>query len=177
MLNVIKFFEKGQPFYELSNYFPSPFTLDGKEWSSNEVFYQANKFKTTSPEYYDLIAMCDSPQKAKNLGDQKVGTWSAKWLINKKHPELGLVNDAIHKYKSVPIDPEWDIKKDEVMLRGLRAKFSQHKKSRDALLSTRSALLIENSPYDSYWGVGEDGMGKNRLGTLLIQVRQELQEA
>ena len=36
------------------------------------------------------------------------------------------------------------------------------------------ALLVENAPGDAYWGVGKDGNGKNRLGVLLMEVREWL---
>jgi len=42
------------------------------------------------------------------------------------------------------------------------------------LLDTRPAYLIENSPSDKYWGCGRDGSGQNKLGVLLMQVRDEL---
>ena len=46
--------EKNQPIHffgaakkngYLSNFFVSPFTVDGKEWQTNEHYYQAMKFK------------------------------------------------------------------------------------------------------------------------------------
>lgn len=47
-------------------------------------------------------------------------------------------------------------------------------KLRDLLLSTNSKNLIEASPYDYYWGCGNDGSGQNRLGKLLMELRLEL---
>lgn len=34
--------------------------------------------------------------------------------------------------------------------------------------------LIENSPFDSIWGIGSDGKGKNLLGKALANTRQRL---
>jgi ribA/ribD-fused uncharacterized protein len=77
------------------------------------------------------------------------------------------------KRRDFPLRPDWEQAKEEIMLTGLRAKFREagmcHK-----LLSTGDATLIEDSPYDYYWGVGRNGTGKNRLGILLMQVREEL---
>ena len=39
------------------------------------------------------------------------------------------------------------------------------------------ALLVEHTVNDHYWGDGGDGSGKNRLGQLLMQVRDELRDA
>ena len=38
--------------------------------------------------------------------------------------------------------------------------------------STKPAFIIEDSPYDYYWGCGSDGKGKNMLGQLLCKIRK-----
>ena len=60
------------------------------------------------------------------------------------------------------------------MYKALLAKFTQHSYLRKLLLETKERDLIEHSLYDSYWGDGGDGSGKNRLGELLMQLRREL---
>ncbi len=42
---------------------------------------------------------------------------------------------------------------------------------RPVLLKTGSELLVANIP-DPYWGVGPDGTGENRLGQLLMEIRE-----
>ena len=37
---------------------------------------------------------------------------------------------------------------------------------------TRKRIEVENSPIDYYWGCGADGSGENRLGAILMEVRQ-----
>lgn len=69
---------------------------------------------------------------------------------------------------------DWDLLRDDVMLRGLRAKFTQNPDFAARLLATRQEPLIEQSPWDSYWGSGRSGNGKNKMGLLLQQVREEL---
>ncbi|WP_257385601.1 NADAR family protein [Tahibacter caeni] len=76
--------------------------------------------------------------------------------------------------RSLPIRHDWDVQRDAIMLEALRAKFRQPD-ARRLLLSTRQRMLVEASPYDYYWGAGQDGSGKNRLGELLMQVRAEAQ--
>lgn len=67
----------------------------------------------------------------------------------------------------------WNGMRVEVMLVGLRAKFTQHPDLREKLLSTGDAHLHEDSPWDKYWGyVG--GKGLDMLGLLLMKVRKEL---
>jgi predicted NAD-dependent protein-ADP-ribosyltransferase YbiA (DUF1768 family) len=36
------------------------------------------------------------------------------------------------------------------------------------------ARLIEDSPVDMIWGAGRDGTGKNLLGMMLSNIREEL---
>lgn len=72
---------------------------------------------------------------------------------------------------------DWDEVKDDVMRRALRAKFSQHPDLRSQLLATRDAVLVEHTGNDAYWADGGDGSGRNRLGELLMKVRDELREA
>ncbi len=73
----------------------------------------------------------------------------------------------------VSLRPDWEEVKEDFMLKALKAKFSQHPDLAQKLLRTGSALLHENSPWDKYWGYA-GGKGKDRLGVLLMQVRQEL---
>jgi predicted NAD-dependent protein-ADP-ribosyltransferase YbiA (DUF1768 family) len=44
------------------------------------------------------------------------------------------------------------------------------------LLSTGETPIVENSPIDYYWGCGADGTGENRLGAILMDVRDTLRE-
>jgi len=60
---------------------------------------------------------------------------------------------------------------------GVQRKFDSHEKFKNLLLSTGDNLIIENSPYDNYWGIGSTGDGLNQLGTTLMRVRQKLNNA
>ncbi len=71
------------------------------------------------------------------------------------------------------IRPDWDSVKTSVMLTVLRAKFAIPY-LRNLLLKTGTAELVEDSPFDSFWGIGHDGKGQNMLGRLLMQIREEV---
>ena len=73
--------------------------------------------------------------------------------------------------------PDWEEVKDEVMLQALRMKFSQNPEIAEELLATGDAILIEHTQNDAYWADGGDGSGKNKLGLLLMQVREELKNS
>ena len=72
------------------------------------------------------------------------------------------------------IRSDWDAVRDEVMRKALRAKFTQHPALRDILLSTGQAEIVEHTKNDNYWGDGGDGTGRNALGRLLMEIREEL---
>ena len=56
-------------------------------------------------------------------------------------------------------------------------KFNQQLEIAKGLLATGDAILIEHTQNDAYWADGGDGSGKNRLGLLLMQVREELKNS
>lgn len=60
------------------------------------------------------------------------------------------------------------------MKKCLLAKFEQNYDLKIKLLGTGDAILIESSPRDEYWGSGKYNMGKNKLGRLLMEVRDSL---
>ena len=72
-----------------------------------------------------------------------------------------------------PLRRNWEAVKDEIMLKAVRAKFSQHKDILEIMLSTGDAKLIEHTANDHYWADGGDGSGLNRPGELLMQIREE----
>jgi ribA/ribD-fused uncharacterized protein len=71
-----------------------------------------------------------------------------------------------------PLRADWEQVKDEIMLRAVRAKFTQHADLAALLLATGDALIVEHTRRDRYWG--GDGAGANRLGQILMRVRDEL---
>ena len=75
---------------------------------------------------------------------------------------------------SVPIRSDWEEAKVQIMLDLLRKKFADGTLLATQLLFTADEELIEeNSWGDTYWGV-YNGVGQNKLGKLLMQVRDEL---
>jgi ribA/ribD-fused uncharacterized protein len=83
--------------------------------------------------------------------------------------------DAARLGRRLPgLREDWEQVKEDVMLRALRAKFTQHAGLARLLSSTQDAELVEHTTNDTYWADGGDGSGKNRLGVLLMQLRAEL---
>ncbi|MES2569993.1 MAG: NADAR family protein [Verrucomicrobiota bacterium] len=82
---------------------------------------------------------------------------------------------ALGQSRSFKLRPGWDTIRETVMLKALRIKF-RVPAVRDLLLSTGERMLVESSPFDYFWGAGQNGSGQNRLGHLLMQVRSELRQ-
>ena len=75
--------------------------------------------------------------------------------------------------KQVTIRSDWDLIKVPVMLNLLRIKFT-NPTLKQWLLDTKDATLIEgNWGGDKVWGVC-NGEGRNMLGTLLMNIREEI---
>lgn len=89
---------------------------------------------------------------------------------------LGAVspNKAKQLGRGVKLRPDWEEIKDELMLTLVRLKFSSYESLRDKLIATGDQELVEGNTWgDTYWGVSS-GKGENKLGKILMQVREEL---
>lgn len=147
MSDVIEFYAVGDPYGEFSNFAAFPISLHGKRWPTSEHYFQAQKFAGTPHE--EELRQAKKAQLAADMG----------------------------RDRKRPLRRDWESVKDAVMLDALRAKFTQHEELRELLLGTGDARLIEHTRNDAYWADGGDGSGKNRLGQLLMQVRDELRAA
>jgi ribA/ribD-fused uncharacterized protein len=120
-------------------------------------------------DHAEAIRQTNTPYKSKLLANQEE---------MRRYPWQVALSEIIKKSvdAGAACDPQWEANKDAVMLEVLRAKFQQCAHCRDVLLSTGTLPLAEHTSRDDYWGDGgEKRKGKNMLGTLLMQVRGELQ--
>ena len=144
----INFYNRDDPYYEFTNSYNVPVEVDKKTWPTTEHYFQAQKFVGTP--YEEQIRHLPWPQQVIEFTqDPKVSRWRRN---------------------------DWKSVKKDVMYKALLAKFTQHNDLRKLLLGTGERKLIDHNPYDSYWGDGGDGTGKNRLGELLMRLRCELKE-
>lgn len=79
--------------------------------------------------------------------------------------------------RTLTLGPDWDSLKAQVMRLVVREKFRQNPKLAARLMATGDAVLIEDSPFDRYWGAGHDGAGLNMLGKILMATREELRSS
>jgi ribA/ribD-fused uncharacterized protein len=141
---VINFYSTTGEYGCFSNFSRHSIHLEGKRWPTSEHYFQAQKFEGT--EHEEEVRRAKTPSEAARLG----------------------------RSRKLPLRRDWESVKDQVMLEAARAKFTQHDALRAILLGTGDALLVEHTENDSYWGDGGDGSGKNRLGQILMSVRDEL---
>ncbi len=80
---------------------------------------------------------------------------------------------AKKKGRQVRLRPDWEEVKEGVMLGLLRQKFRNRALQNELLITGDGQLIEGNNWGDTYWGVCK-GRGKNRLGNLLMQVREEV---
>jgi N-glycosidase YbiA len=127
-----------------SNFSRHAFELDGLIWPTSEHYFQAQKFD--DKDYRERIRRTPSPMIAARLG----------------------------RSRKVPIRTDWEEIKAEIMHKAVSAKFNAHPELQQLLLSTGQEEIIEKTTKDDYWGCGTNGTGRNRLGKILMQIREEL---
>lgn len=142
--DTIYFYSRSSEYAWLSNFSPHGFELDGQYWPTVEHYFQAAKFP--GDPIQEEVRRLSSPKEAEKQG----------------------------RTRTVPIRPDWEQVKEEVMLQAVTTKFLAHADIRQKLIDTGERPLIENAPGDYYWGCGRTGTGKNRLGVILERVREEL---
>jgi len=137
----------GKPFgkyADLSNLSNHSIDSKFKVWPTVEHFYQANKFIGSSYE-----------EKIRNLRNV--------------HEVLEIGHNRF-----LPIRTDWEEAKEYVMTEGLVAKFIQYPQLKNLLLSTSGCILVNYDKENDYWGSGFNGYGKNRLGILLMKIRDTM---
>lgn len=152
---VVGFFGRRSVF---SNFYPVPVSVRGENFPSAEAAYQSAKaLHFRDYEAVHAIGSCQDPGDAKRRGKS-------------------IKNFDVY---------EWQQCRENYMTEILRAKFQQHAHCGKVLVDTGRAIIAEMNPHDTYWGTGvctgsaeadhpSQWPGMNRLGQLLMNVRDEL---
>jgi ribA/ribD-fused uncharacterized protein len=149
--NTVVFYSQKSPRTGVfSNFSAHPFNVLGKQWPTSESLFQALKFVTTDPQQAEAIRTAKTPGDCAELG----------------------------RDRSKKLRPDWETVKDDVMRLAVLAKFSGNSEAKATLLATGSAQLVEDAPFDAYWGTGsgKGGGGKNMLGKILVETRDILRK-
>ena len=158
MNKIICFHLIDDPNGYLSNWYPSPFTIDGLSFSSVEQYMMHQKAVTFGDEETAAaILATDNPGKIKALGR------------------------SVRNYD----DTRWNGIRQIVVYKGLLEKFRQNPNLKQQLLATAPHPLAECALRDKIWGIGismhdecrfdpDLWEGQNLLGFTLMMVREEL---
>ena len=153
---ITAFFTGASP---LSNHYRSPFQVGKETYNCVEQFLMFRKallFK--DDETARKVIATSNPKEQKHLG----------------YTIKGLNKDL------------WESKRDAIMKTALEAKFEQCDTCKTLLKNTKPNRLAEASPSDRYWGIGlglrdqnvwdtKLWKGQNKLGEMLMEIRQSLQ--
>ena len=145
-MTEIKFYSPQNEYGCFSNFSRHPIKIEGKKYSTVEHYFQSQKFAGT--KYESPIIKASTPAQAAKMG----------------------------RDRKRPLRKDWESVKEDIMYKALQSKFYLHLQPKELLLSTGDATIIEDSPTDYYWGCGAKGTGKNRLGVLLMRLRDELRK-
>ena len=130
-----------------------------------EYFFLSNfyeSYTTINHIVYPTIEHFFQSQKAMRIEERKA-------IIEANSPNIA---KAIGR--KVQLRPDWEEIKVQVMYDGVKAKFSKNPILKAKLLAIGDAELIEGNWWnDTYWGICK-GVGKNKLGKILMRVRDEL---
>jgi ribA/ribD-fused uncharacterized protein len=145
----IRFYRANEkPYGAFSNLYRRPILFEGVVYPTSEHAYQAGKPRKESVR---------------------------EWLLAAPTPSLLAM--AAHGLYVWDIAPDWSKTKFDRMRAVLRAKFTQHADLTELLLTSGKARLVEaatvDNPVNRLWGE-VNGVGKNMLGTLLMELRDEL---
>ncbi|MGW4033593.1 NADAR family protein [Streptomyces sp. NPDC004838] len=145
----------------LSQWWPSPFVVDGVRYATAEHWMMAGKARLFGDAEAERLALdARSPAQAKRAGRLVRG-----------------FDEAV-----------WERERFAVVRSGSVHKFSQHEELKAFLLGTGDRVLVEASPMDRVWGIGlaadderardpERWRGLNLLGFALMEAREELRRS
>jgi ribA/ribD-fused uncharacterized protein len=153
--NSFTFFWKTGPFTQR---FMSEFIVDGVIFNCAEQYMMAEKARMFGDiQILNQIMSTNNPMEQKRLGR----------LVRNFDPV------------------RWGNKCNSIVYKGNINKFEQNPRLKQRLLDTKDSIMVEASPYDKIWGVGlresdpritnpDLWQGQNRLGFVLMQVRDKL---
>jgi ribA/ribD-fused uncharacterized protein len=146
-------FFDGKSSNPFSNLFPCELHIEGKTFTSVQHYYNYRKAQF-----------------------HKQNTVAEAILMETVHEKQNFLT------RSITESEDWCILKESVVKNGIRSKFLYNELLNDLLLATKDNTMLYHS-IDKHWGIGVDARstipqqwsGENRLGVLLMLVRDELQ--
>ena len=144
-----------QDFYVLSNFSSFRVKWQGIDFDTSEHAYHWEKFRDHPDAWSAAGSIAEQVRRAPSA-----------------HAAFKLAERCKPRRR-----PDWDDVKVEIMRGILKAKVDQHEYVRRKLLETGTRELVEDSWRDDFWGWGPNKDGKNMLGRLWMEIREELRAA
>lgn len=148
---TIKFNSRTPEYAFLSAFYPGPFIAPlGKKlvlFPHREAFYQAHKTKNSA--FRSKIINALDASRSKYFGSAKSGC---------------------------PIVDDFDKGREKLMRKAIRYQMVQNPVLRRLLRDTKKAKIVEDAPWDDFFGTGRDGKGKNVHGKLLMEFRDDFSD-
>lgn len=136
--------------------------------------FQGNyAFLSNFYENRDQYIKCDLGLKYKSV---EAAFQASKTLDKKMRKVFTELSPSAAKYlgRHIQLREDWEQIKDAVMYQLVMYKFTHCEELRELLLETDDIELVEGNWWnDKYWGVC-NGEGQNKLGKILMKVREEL---
>lgn len=135
----------------------------------NQYFFLSNFYEC--PIYYNKLVFCNAE-----------AAFQAQKAIDEKeqYKFINLNASQARKLgKTIVLREDWEEVKDNIMYEIVKRKFTVNKELQQKLIDTKDEELVEgNWWHDTYWGVdSKTGIGKNKLGKLLMKVREEVKSS
>ena len=136
------------------------------------------KIDSFKDDYFFLSNFYEVPVEYDGLkyGSSEAAFQAQKCEFPSKRKEFQNLHPSKSKAlgRKVTLREDWDEVKNRVMLEIVRNKFKQNPELKEKLIATGDAYLEEGNWWgDRTWGVC-NGVGENRLGKILMKVRDEL---
>lgn len=133
-------------FYPLDNFSSHAIRIWDQNFPTAEHAFQWKKFSVVRPDISQKILEANSPDAVKGISDANKSEQPVTWKDEKV-----LVMEEI-----------------------LRAKAGQHEDVREILKKTSGREIVENSPVDSFWGIGPNNDGQNMVGKIWMKIRDSI---
>lgn len=135
----------------------------------NQYFFLSNFYEC--PIYYNKLVFCNAE-----------AAFQAQKVIDEKeqYKFINLNASQARKLgKTIVLRKDWEEVKDNIMYEIVKRKFTVNKELQQKLIDTKDEELVEgNWWHDTYWGMdSKTGIGKNKLGKILMKVRGEVKSS
>ena len=158
-------------FYEQEFYVLSNFSAFQVQWQSIEHSNHSTMWHQTAEHLYHYLKFRYSDgQDSEQIG-KIIGVKHRIFNAKSAHDAFRIAQENKHMRR-----PDWDAIKVRTMKSIITAKACQHEYVYRKLMQTGTRILVEDSYRDDFWGWGENKNGRNVLGNLWMEVRDDFNQ-